>query len=186
VVRAPNFDFEKFRRDLTLYFDSHSYPFQNAAERTASYTKFRRELESDSETRHAIGVYPSHTGASGAFYLLVLRKEADLATLLPDMSAAQRGLDVVLLHRLILEKGLGITAEAVAAESGVSYEREMDAAIARVDSGEAQLACLLNPARMQQVSEIALGGDVLPQKSTDFYPKLLSGLTIFKVEGRLE
>jgi uncharacterized protein (DUF1015 family) len=186
VVRAANFDFEKFRKDLAPYFDWYSYPFQNASERATSYAEFRTDLESHSETRHAIGIYPAHSGPGGAFYLFVLRKGTDLEALLPDLSPAQRGLDVVLLHRLILEKGLGITAEAVAAEKNVNYEREMDAAIAHVDRGEAQLACLLNPARMQQVSEIALGGDVLPQKSTDFYPKLLSGLTIYKVEGRVE
>jgi uncharacterized protein (DUF1015 family) len=186
VIHAPSFDFEKFRRDLSPYFDWYAYPFQNASQRAASYAEFRKEMESGSEARHAIGVYPAHSGASGAFYLFVLRKDTDLEALLPDISAAQRRLDVVLLHRLMLEKGLGITAEAVAAEKNVSYEREMDAAIARVDRGEAQVACLLNPARMEQVSEIALGGDVLPQKSTDFYPKLLSGLTIYKADGGLQ
>jgi uncharacterized protein (DUF1015 family) len=186
VVRAPGFDFEKFRRDLSPYFDWYAYPFQNASERAASYAEFRKDLQSQDETRNAIGVYPAPKGTSGSFYIFVLRKEADLETLLPDISPAQRGLDVILLHRLILEKGLGITAEAVAAEKNITYEREMDAAIAHVDRGEAQLACLLNAARMEQVSQIALGGDVMPQKSTDFYPKLLSGLTIFKVEGRLE
>ena len=103
-------------------------------------------------------------------------------TLLPDLSEAQRQLDVVLLHRLILDKGLGITAEAVTAEKNMSYEREMDAAVAAVDKGDAQLACLLNPVRVQQVMDIALGGDVLPQKSTDFYPKMLSGVAIYRVE----
>ncbi len=185
VVRSANFDFETFRRDLTPYFDWYSYPFQNASERAASYAEFRKDLEAHSETRHAIGIYPAPKGGGGAFYLFVLRKEADLESLLPDLSPAQRTLDVVLLHRLLLEKGLGITAEAVAAEKNISYEREIDAAIAYVDRGEAQLACLLNPARMEQVSKIALGGDVLPQKSTDFYPKLLSGLTIYKVEGHI-
>jgi uncharacterized protein (DUF1015 family) len=183
VVRAANFDFEKFRKDVGPYFDWYSYPFQNASERAASYEEFRKDLVSQSDTRHAIGVYPSPQGSSGAFYLFVLRKDADLETLLPDISQAQRGLDVVLLHRLLLEKGLGITPEAVTAEKNLTYEREMDAAIAHVDRGEAQAAFLLNPARMEQVSQIALGGDVMPQKSTDFYPKLLSGLTIFKVEG---
>ena len=62
----------------------------------------------------------------------------------------------------------------------------MDGAIAAVDKGDAQMACLLNPARVQQVADIALGGDVLPQKSTDFYPKLLSGVAIFRVEGTIE
>ncbi len=185
VVRAANFDFEKFRGGLNPYFDWYSYPFQNPSERSASYAEFRKDLESQSETRHAIGVYPAPTGGNGAFYLFVLRKDADLEALLPDLSPAQRNLDVVLLHRLLIEKGLGITAEAVAGEKNITYEREMDAAIAHVDRGEAQLTCLLNPARMEQVSEIALGGGVMPQKSTDFYPKLLSGLTIYKVEGRV-
>jgi uncharacterized protein (DUF1015 family) len=55
-------------------------------------------------------------------------------------------------------------------------------AFAAVDGGEAQLAFLLNPVRVKQVAEIALGGGVLPQKSTDFYPKLLSGLVIYRIE----
>jgi uncharacterized protein (DUF1015 family) len=186
VIRVANFDFEKFRDDLAPYFDWYAYPFQNASERAASYAEFRKDLEAKGETAQVIGIYPAHIGASGAFYLFALRKDADLATALPDISPAQRGLDVILLHRLIIEKGLGITAEAVAGEKNLTYEREMDAAIAQVDRGEAQLAALLNPVRMQQMSEIALGGDVMPQKSTDFYPKLLSGLTIFRVEGRLE
>ena len=101
------------------------------------------------------------------------------------MSEAQRGLDVVLLHRLILEKGLGITAEAVAGEKYLSYEREIDAAFASVDRGAAQIAFLLNPVRIDQVTKIALGGDVLPQKSTDFYPKLLSGIAVYRVEGHI-
>ena len=121
-----------------------------------------------------------------AFYLFPLRRDVDLETLLPNVSEAQRELDVVLLHRVILEKGLGITVEAVAAEKYVGYEREMDAALAAVDRGEAQLAFLLNPVRVEQVTEIALGGDVLPQKSTDFYPKLLSGEAIYRVDGRVE
>jgi uncharacterized protein (DUF1015 family) len=185
VVRAANFDFEKFRKEVSPYFDWYSYPFENASDRAASHAEFRKDMASQSETRHSIGVYPAAKGASGAFYLFVLRKDADLEALLPDISPAQRGLDVVLLHRLLLEKGLGITPEAVTAETNLTYEREMDRAIAHVDRGEAEVAFLLNPARMEQVSKIALGGDVMPQKSTDFYPKLLSGLTIFKVDGRV-
>jgi len=178
----PNFKFEGFRQALGPIFDWYSYPFQNSDERAASYTEFRKDLEARSRERRAIGIYPG----ADAFYLFLLRRDADLEALLPDLSEGQRELDVVLLHRLILEKGLGITAEAVTAEKNVAYEREMDTAIAAVDSGDAQLACLLNPVRVEQVMAIAMGGDVLPQKSTDFYPKLLSGVTIYRVEGRVE
>ena len=137
--------------------------------------------------RRGVGIYPrANASGGGAYYLFLLRRDADLETILPDISEAQRGLDVVLLHRLIIEKGLGISQEDVASEKNVSYKREMDGAIAAVDKGDAQMACLLNPARVQQVADIALGGDVLPQKSTDFYPKLLSGVAIFRVEGTIE
>jgi uncharacterized protein (DUF1015 family) len=182
VRNIPNFDFDRFRKAMAPYFDWYSYPFQNADERAANYAEFRKDLAGQNHGRRAMGIYPG----GGAFYLFLLSRGADLEQILPGVSEAQRGLDVVLLHRLILEKGLGITAEAVAAENNLSYEREMDAAIAAVDRGEAQLACLLNPVRVQQVVDIALGGDVLPQKSTDFYPKLLSGLAVYRVEGRLE
>ena len=180
-----NFNFEKFRDTVSAYFDWYSYPFQDAEERAAAYADFRKDLESEGHGRRSIGVYPgADANGVGAFYLFLLRRDADLETLLPDISEAQRGLDVVLLHRLILEKSLGITTEAIASEQNVGYKREADGAIAAVDRGEAQLALLLNPASVHQVAEIALGGDVLPQKSTDFYPKLLSGIAIFRVEGK--
>jgi uncharacterized protein (DUF1015 family) len=187
VRNVANFDFHEFRGRLTPFFDWYSYPFLNPEERAASYAEFRKDLAGQNHGRRAIGIYPGTIdGSAGAFYLFLLRRDADLETLLPDVSEAKRGLDVVLLHRLILEKGLGITAKAVEAERNVGYEREIDAAIAAVDQGNAQLACLLNPVRVQQVVEIALGGDVLPQKSTDFYPKLLSGLAIYRIEGKVE
>src|SRR5271155_1051444 len=187
IRNVPNFDFQQFRNRLTPFFDWYSYPFLNSEERAASYAEFRKDFAGQNHGRRAIGIYPGTIdGNAGAFYLFLLRKDADLETILPDMSEAQRGLDVVLLHRLILEKGLGITAEAVEAEKNLGYEREIETAIAAVDKGDAQLACLLNPVRVQQVVEIALGGDVLPQKSTDFYPKLLSGLAIYRIEGKVE
>ena len=88
----------------------------------------------------------------------------------------------MLLHRLMLERGLGITADAVTRERNLTYEREADAAIAAVESGRAQMCCLLNSIPVARVAEIALAGEVLPQKSTDFYPKLLSGLTLYRLE----
>ncbi|MGA6959508.1 MAG: DUF1015 domain-containing protein, partial [Candidatus Acidiferrales bacterium] len=182
ICNLPDFNFDKFRQNVAQAFDWYSYPFQNPEERATAFAEFRKDLEKVNHGRRAIGIYPG----GGAFYLFLLRRDADLEAMLPDVSEAQRGLDIVLLHRLIIEKGLGISAEAVAAEKNVGYEREMDAALAAVDRGEAQLACLLNPVRVQQVADIALGGDVLPQKSTDFYPKLLSGIAIYQVAGHVE
>ncbi|HJY86223.1 MAG TPA: DUF1015 domain-containing protein [Candidatus Acidoferrales bacterium] len=178
VSNLRDFQFERFRKQLEPYLDWYSYPFSSGQERATSYDEFRRDLERRGRDRRALGLY----AGQGAFYLFLLRRNADLEALLPDVSPAKRQLDVVFLHRLVLEKGLGISTEAVLAEKHITYEREMDAAVAAVDHGQAQLCFLLNPVRIEQVMEIALGGEVLPQKSTDFYPKLLSGLTIYRLE----
>ncbi|MGD0957130.1 MAG: DUF1015 domain-containing protein [Candidatus Acidiferrales bacterium] len=185
VAHLANFDFDRFRKTVGAYFDWYSYPFADAQERETSYTEFRRDFQGQNHGRRAIGVYAGAGNEGAAFYLFVLRRGVDIEDLLPNVSPAQRELDVVLLHRLVLEKGLGITAEDVASEKNIRYEREMEAALSAVDRGEAQIAFLLNPVRVKQVIDIALSGDVMPQKSTDFYPKLLSGITIYRVDGRV-
>jgi uncharacterized protein (DUF1015 family) len=77
---------------------------------------------------------------------------------------------------------VGISEEAVRDERHISYVRGIDPAIATVRDGSAQVAFLLQPTPIQQVADVAFSGGVMPQKSTDFYPKLLSGLTIYKLE----
>ena len=118
----------------------------------------------------------------GRLSQLHLKPSVNLAALMPDLSEKQRTLDVVVLHRLLIEKCLGITEEAVKKESHITYVRERDAAIEAVREGKAQVAFLLNPTRLDQIRDIAYEGNVLPQKSTDFYPKVLSGLTMYAME----
>jgi uncharacterized protein (DUF1015 family) len=97
-------------------------------------------------------------------------------------SLRQQALDVVQLHKCLLEGVLGISEEAVRDQKNVRYIRDIGEAMAQVRSGAANVAFLMNPARMSQVRDIALAGEVMPQKSTDFYPKLLTGLTIYALE----
>lgn len=92
-------------------------------------------------------------------------------------------LDVSFLHQEILEKRLGIDQQAVSEQKYLQYVRGIDAAAELVRSGGAQAAFLLQPATVEQVAGVSLGGGVMPQKSTDFYPKLLSGMTIYKIDA---
>jgi uncharacterized protein (DUF1015 family) len=177
VANVPNFSFAGFRAALADAFDVRSYPFSGSAERPRAYEKFRRDLVGGREHR-AVGAY----AGDGAFYIFVLKEQADLEVLLQGVSRAQRQLDVVLLHRLILERGLKITQDAVKTEKNITYEREMDTAIGEVDSGRAQICFLLNPVSVETVAEMAMGGEVLPQKSTDFFPKLMSGITMYRLK----
>ena len=100
---------------------------------------------------------------------------------LAGQSEGQRGLDVVQLHKLVLEETLGMSEEDIRDQKHLKYVREAKDAVEEVQKG-ANVAFLMNPVRMEQVRDIAFGGEVLPQKSTDFFPKLLSGLTIYSLE----
>jgi uncharacterized protein (DUF1015 family) len=97
-------------------------------------------------------------------------------------SLRQQALDVVQLHKCLLENVLGISEEAIRDQKNVRYIRDIDEAMSQVRNGFANVTFLMNPARMSQVRDIAFAGEVLPQKSTDFYPKLLTGLTIYALE----
>ena len=177
VANVPNFSFGGFRAQLADAFDVSAYSFNGSSARSGAYDQFRRELLRGQE-RRAIGAY----AGDGAFYIFALKKGANLDVLLEGVSPAQRQLDVVLLHKLILERGLQISQDAVKTEKNITYEREMDVAIAEVDSGGAQICFLLNPVSVETVAEMAMGGEVLPQKSTDFFPKLMSGITMYRLK----
>jgi uncharacterized protein (DUF1015 family) len=113
-------------------------------------------------------------------YLLKAKKRA-IAEALENLPERQRSLDVVQLHKILLEKVLGISEEAVRNQVNVKYERDAFEAISHVRQG-ANVAFLMNPVRIEQMSEVAFAGEVMPQKSTDFYPKLLSGLAIYALD----
>jgi uncharacterized protein (DUF1015 family) len=179
VNNVRDFSWSAVRRYLEPWFATQVFSFVDDGQRNAALEKFRERL-TETRTHRAIGVYPAASAASRAFYLLTLRPEADLAHILPGLSPQQRQLDVVLLHQGILEPALGVTPQAVTSESNLSYEREFGAAIDSVDRG-AQVAFLLNPVDVDVVMKVATSGEVMPQKSTDFYPKLLSGITMYRV-----
>lgn len=97
--------------------------------------------------------------------------------LLTDVTALERQLDVVVLHELVLNRILGISPEAVREQRNVRYFRSADEAVQQVANG-ANAAFLLNPVSLAVMRDLCYAGRVMPQKSTDFYPKLLSGLTL--------
>jgi uncharacterized protein (DUF1015 family) len=182
AAQVHDFSWTAVRRYLEPWFTAEEFPFSGSGERSEAKKKFLARLTS-TRAKRAIGVYPAAEARKRAFYVLTLREGASLAQLLPNVSPLQRELDVVLLHEGILEPALGITRQAVTAEANLTYEREATAALDAVDSGHAQISFLLNPCGVQQVMKIATAGEVMPQKSTDFYPKLMSGITMYRVES---
>jgi uncharacterized protein (DUF1015 family) len=145
-------------------------------------------IDQRTETRSATTLLKK-AGENGTAFVAVTRqgpylmraKKGAVQDALSDVSPLQRQLDVVQLHKIMLERVLGISEEAIRNQEYVKYERDASEAISCVRQG-ANVALLMNPAKIEQVRDIAFAGDVLPQKSTDFYPKLLSGLAIYALD----
>jgi uncharacterized protein (DUF1015 family) len=101
---------------------------------------------------------------------------------MPAVEFPARALDVNILHEGILMPHLGIGPEELSSQKYVDYYRGANELLERLRRGEYQMAFFLNPTPVEQVREISEKGEKMPQKSTDFYPKLLTGLVIMKME----
>jgi uncharacterized protein (DUF1015 family) len=130
------------------------------------------------------------TGAAGTAFLVVTREGNHLLRARPEavkaalagVPARQAQLDVVQLHSLLLDRILGLSQERITQLGNVRFIREAAEAVEQVRAGEADVAFLIKPITLDQLREVSLSGDVMPQKSTDFYPKLLSGLAIYALD----
>jgi uncharacterized protein (DUF1015 family) len=131
------------------------------------FSKVAETLDGVSD-KHAFALY---TGGNG-FRLFTLKNE-ELAK-----GSAVKELDVSVLHDLVLEKLLGIDKANMASQKNLIYTRSVDEAKAKVDGGAASAAFILNPTKVFQIKKVALEGSKMPQKSTYFYPKLITGLLI--------
>ena len=134
-------------------------------------------LQHASAGRSAIGLVMEGDLQS---YLLTEKPDA-ISALLSGTSELERRLDVVVLHKALLGATIGISEDDVRELKNIRYVRGFEAAVDDVRSGGAQVAFLLRPVPVKQVAEVAFAGGVMPQKSTDFYPKLLSGLTVYRL-----
>ncbi len=114
-------------------------------------------------------------------YILTPQPEA-IAPLMKGLPTKQSQLGVAQLHTVVLDHLLGLTEDKIRATGNIQYLREADEAVALVDSGEANIAFLIKPVTLDQLKDVSLSGEVMPQKSTDFYPKLLSGLAIYALD----
>jgi uncharacterized protein (DUF1015 family) len=114
-------------------------------------------------------------------YLLTPKPEA-IAPLMEGLPAKQRLLGVAQLHTVVLDHLLGLDPGTITRLGKVRYIRDAQDSVAMVDSGDADVAFLIKPITLDQLRDVSLSGEVMPQKSTDFYPKLLSGLAIYALD----
>lgn len=110
--------------------------------------------------------------------LLRLKDFGVMQNILPDLSKASQELDVTVLHSLILERIFGINKENMAKQINLVYTKTTQQAIGSVQTGKSQCAFIMNPTRVTQIRDVAAAGEKMPQKSTYFYPKPITGFVI--------
>ncbi|MBL7154766.1 MAG: DUF1015 domain-containing protein [Phycisphaerae bacterium] len=183
VANLEAFDMAKLLADLERSFEVTKLSFNDSAGAKADA---RQKMLDQMKARHdngekAFGIY----GPDKAFYLAVLKDHASMDAAVPDKSEAYGSLDVAVLHKLILEQILGIDEKRRANGENLQYVKDtpnaIDESIAQVDAGEKQAAFFMNPIKMSQLIDVTDAGERMPQKSTYFYPKMYTGLTINKL-----
>jgi uncharacterized protein (DUF1015 family) len=173
VHGLPSFSDEDFRSAARAFFDID-------------------EIHSSLDSAHATTIL-REAGRAGTAILAVTATRAFLlhhpnpkaAEIFRGLSLRQQALDVVQLHKCLLENVLHLSEESIRNQQNLSYIRDPGEALSLVrgSSGTpANIAFLMNPCPMTHLRNVAFAGEVMPQKSTDFYPKLLSGLTIYALD----
>lgn len=174
VHSLARFDFDELRKGAADWFDVSALPGGASAE------VLTHELAQAGEKA------PSLVACSGdgRAMLLSLRSGADLAShpILGQRPEPLRRTDVALLHMGVLEPVLGITPEAQAAKTNIFYAQDAATSLRELRSGKGQVLFLMNATPVAQVREVAEAGEVMPQKSTFFYPKVLTGLCVHTLE----
>ena len=172
-----NFDAEKVLIGSKEYFDVTLLAGSDAIEPT---------LKADYDAGKKSFVFAYTENGAQAFALLTLKDLSVMEELLPEKSEASRELDVSVLHTLVLERILGIDKENMANQKNLTYTRSLSEALESVKAGSSQCAFILNPTRVEEIGAVAAAGEKMPQKSTYFYPKLITGLVMNNLEAPIE
>ncbi|HTR82212.1 MAG TPA: DUF1015 domain-containing protein [Bacteroidota bacterium] len=168
IHSLPRFDWSAFKASVEKYFVLKDFPSENAMMQALGAQK-----------KFGYGIIVK---AMPQYWVASLKNDAEIASLVPtSLPPDVRNLDVVLLHSYFLGTVLGISAEAQEKKLNIHYIQNVGECGSEVSSGAAQVAFLVNATKIGQVRAVAKAGHTMPQKSTFFYPKLLSGLVLNKM-----
>ena len=182
VSGLDEFDIENLLGEIKANFDITKISFESDGEKKLAQKEMFKQMKNGfDEKTNSFGIY----AASGAFHEITLKNAGVMDSECGEMSDAAKKLDVNILHKLILEKVLGIGDEQLAGESNVKYIKDVgdavEKSIGKVDTQKSQAVFFMNPTHIQQVEDIAAAGEKMPQKSTFFHPKIYTGLVVNKL-----
>jgi uncharacterized protein (DUF1015 family) len=172
-IAMPYVNFDDLNKKFERYFTVEK---KIITEKKKDYQRLGKQIMADiqSEEKHAFALY-----TKDCYYILTLKDEKVMDTRATDHSKTWRTLDVSILHKLILEEFLGINEKNL--EDHVRYTRVDAEALQYVDEGKYDFSFLINATKIDQLKAIADAGEHMPQKSTYFLPKMLSGLVMYKM-----
>ena len=153
------------------YYDVDKMPFE-ASNKNEVKKEFLEKIEESNKTRITTGLYLKN---DNAFYILKLK---DKMTDLIDAPDVLKKLDLVVLHELIITKELNYTKDEQMAQQGIKYIKQEFEAFDAIDNNKASASFIMAYPKMKDITDISSQGYRMPQKSTYFYPKLLSGIVI--------
>ena len=181
IQNIKTFNGEKFLAGLKKDFELTTFAFDNEKAKQQAREKMSAKMKSEFDAdKNAFGIYT----ADGAFYVAVLKDKHLMDAVTPNKSEHWKSLDVAVLHKLIIEKHLGVDEKGLAEGANIEYVKDtgdaIDDSINQVDKGAKQAALFVNPTKMKQIEMVTATGERMPQKSTFFYPKVYTGLVINK------
>lgn len=156
------------------YFDVKDFEF-NGQNKEETKAKFLQAIEDENEKQISMGLYMKNVNK---FYLLTLRE--DISGILDEFEVPDvlKKLDLTVLHKVLVTKEFGYTEEEQMAQQGIKYIKQESEAFDMIDSGKAEASFIMAYPKIKDIKEISEAGYRMPQKSTYFYPKLLSGIVI--------
>ena len=156
------------------YYDVEEFVFDGKT-KAEMKAKLLEEIEKSSKERISMGLYMKNVNK---FYLLKLRE--DVNEILDEYKVPEvlRSLDLIVLHKVILSKELGYSEAEQMAQDGILYIKQESEAFDMIDMGKAEASFIMAYPKIQDIKRISEAGERMPQKSTYFYPKLLSGIVI--------
>ena len=178
VRNLDNFDIEKLENDLLHDFDVEVYEFEDGEEELQ-----RNKMLDRMKGRFKKHVFGMLCKGVDKYFLLSLKDDKIIDSFAKDKPLVWKKLDVAILHSLILDKLLGIDEEALSSQKYVDYVKgDPELAVKLMKEKDYQFTFFLNPTKIQEVLDVADAGATMPQKSTFFYPKLISGLVMYKFD----
>lgn len=156
------------------YFDIQEFEFNGLSIKIVK-EKFLQAIEDENQKQISMGLYMKNVNK---FYLLKLRE--DVSSILDEFEVPDvlKKLDLTVLHKVLITKEFGFTQEEQMAQDGIIYIKQESEAFDLIDSGRAEASFIMAYPKIKDIKEISEAGFRMPQKSTYFYPKLLSGIVI--------